>query len=46
MKKILVVLAVVAIGMVSCKKEEEVKPVKVETATMGGGADRILIGMD
>ena len=46
MKRILLVLAVVAIGMVSCKKEEEVKPAKVENATMGAGADRVMIGMD
>jgi hypothetical protein len=46
MKKVLLVLAVAAIGMVSCKKEESVKPVKVENAAMGGGADRVMIGMD
>ena len=46
MKRILLVVAVVAIGMVSCKKEEAVSPVKVENTTMGPGADRILIGMD
>ncbi|MEJ6978827.1 hypothetical protein WG906_00100 [Pedobacter sp. P351] len=46
MKKILLVLAVAAIGMVSCKKESEVKPVKVENATMGGGATSVMLGMD
>ncbi|MEJ6978828.1 hypothetical protein WG906_00090 [Pedobacter sp. P351] len=46
MKKIVIVLAVAAIGMVSCKKESEVKPVKVENATMGGGATSVMLGMD
>ena len=41
MKKVLLVLAVAAIGLVSCKKEEAVKPVKVDNATMGAGGARI-----
>ena len=46
MKKILLVLAVATVGMVSCKKEEGVKPVKAEPVAIGGGATRDMSGMD
>ena len=36
MKKILLVLVVAAIGLVSCQKEEEVKPVQQSQKVMGG----------
>jgi hypothetical protein len=46
MKKVLLVLAVAAIGMVSCKKEEVVAPSKVTNSQMAGGDKSILLGMD
>lgn len=46
MKKILLVLAVVALGISSCKKETEIKPVQVENAAMGAGTLKDMSGMD
>jgi|GEM_PF-751779 len=46
MKKVLLVIAVAAIGLVSCKKEEGIKPVKVENAAMGAGTQKDMMGMD
>ena len=36
MKKILAVLAIATIGMVSCKKEEGVKPASAQKVMAGG----------
>ena len=47
MKKILLIVAVAAIGMVSCKKEEPAQPVKVEKASeVAGGVRNDMSGWD
>jgi hypothetical protein len=46
MKKALLVFVFAAIGLSSCKKEETATPVKIEKASMGGGATRNMGAMD
>ena len=40
MKTILLLAAVLTMGMISCKKDEEVKPVKIEQSSVAGPGDR------
>ena len=46
MKTILLLAVVLTMGMISCKKDEEVKPVKVEQSVMGPGDRKDMGGWD
>jgi nitrous oxide reductase accessory protein NosL len=46
MKKALFLIVFAAMCLSSCKKEETAAPVKIEKASMGGGATRNMGAMD
>ena len=45
-KNLILLLVIATVGLVSCKKDSEVKPIKIENQSMAGGATRNMGGMD